>query len=148
LIGAGQPPEVLRAARRDSSIEVLGLVPDLEAACRDAAALICPLRVGGGTRLKVLHAFGMGLPVVSTAIGVEGLDVRDGEHYLRAESADQFVDQLAALRRPDARANSLRKAARTLVEERYDWDGVADALFAAYDAAAELHSRGRMERSH
>jgi Glycosyltransferase len=83
-------------------------------------ASIMPIFSGGGTRLKVLESFAYGRPVVSTAKGVEGLSARPDEHYLPAETGEQFAAQLNALRDPRL-VERLAAAGRALVEERYSW---------------------------
>ena len=104
----------------DGLIEFLGRPADVRPAYLRSYATIVPLFSGGGTRLKVLESFAYGRPVVSTSKGVEGLDVEAGVHYLRAQTAQQFITQLKALRDP-ALSGRLAGAARTLVEERYSW---------------------------
>jgi glycosyltransferase involved in cell wall biosynthesis len=98
---------------------------------------VCPIRIGGGTRLKILDALSMGRPLVSTALGVSGIGLVEGTHYLRAETAKEFVTQISRLDRdPDLRA-ALGRNGRSLVEQRYSWSIVARQLEAAFSQAAE-----------
>jgi glycosyltransferase involved in cell wall biosynthesis len=101
-----------------------------------------PLFAGSGTRLKVLEAFAAGLPVVSTPKGVEGLDVRAGEHFLTAHSAEEFTDAINMLWSDNALGADLARSASRLVRERYTWPCARRALAAAVaDLATEpLHS--------
>jgi glycosyltransferase involved in cell wall biosynthesis len=93
--------------------------------------------VGGGTRLKVLDALAMAKPVVATALAVEGLEVVENEHYVRAETAKEFAAQIERLLdRPDLR-RSLGEAGRHLVQRRYDWRIVGRQLDQAYQRAGE-----------
>jgi glycosyltransferase involved in cell wall biosynthesis len=97
-----------------------------------ATVLPIPLFSGGGTRYKALEAFAAGVPVVSTAKGIEGIDVRPGEHYLPAESAPEFAAAIQRLcERQELRAE-LRARARELVESRYSrpviTQGMVEAL--------------------
>lgn len=90
-----------------------------------SSILVVPLLSGGGTRLKVLEAFSRGNPVVSTTIGVEGLDVVDGKEVLIADSEIDFADRVDELLVNKDLATSLSVNARHLVEERYDWGAIA-----------------------
>jgi glycosyltransferase involved in cell wall biosynthesis len=114
-----------------------GFVADVRPYFRRASIFLCPIRVGGGTRLKVLDALAMAKPVISTAIGVEGLELTEGEHYLRAETAAEFVAQIERLEREPALAAALGTAGRARVVERYDWSVIGRRLDAAYARAAE-----------
>lgn len=114
VVGRGE----VRPAPR---VVALGFVDDLEAELRRATAMIVPLRAGGGTRLKVLEAFGWGIPVVSTALGVEGLGAEPGRHYLQAETPAEWTAALhQVLGDPDLRARLAREA-RALVDARFTW---------------------------
>jgi glycosyltransferase involved in cell wall biosynthesis len=117
----------------------LGRPPEVRSAYERAYAVIVPLFSGGGTRLKVLEAFAYGRPVVATAKAVEGLDVVDGVHYLRAESAAEFVARLATLRDPEVAA-PLVAAARSLVEERYSARVAGSSFVAFMDRIVEHHA--------
>ena len=136
-------PEVgeLRVVGRGPSVGgdrvvAVGFVHDLGPEWARATAMVVPLRAGGGTRLKILDAFGQGVPVVSTAIGVEGLDAVDGEHYLRAESPDEWRAALVRLLGDAALRERLSVAGRRLVEDRYTWTATMQPLRDAVDAVA------------
>jgi polysaccharide biosynthesis protein PslH len=118
---AAGPSEVAGA------VAFLGRPDDVQPAYLRSYATIVPLFSGGGTRLKVLESFALGRPVVSTAKGVEGLDVRPGVHYLPAETAEEFVAQLVALR-DQALWARLVTDARALVEARYSRDAAGAAF--------------------
>ena len=106
-------------------VELLGRVPDLKPIYRQADIAMIPLRAGSGTRLKILEAFAFGVPVVSTTIGWEGLEVEPGQHLLSADSAQDFVAAVEQLiNNPDDRER-LTSHARELVVERYDWSHIA-----------------------
>jgi polysaccharide biosynthesis protein PslH len=114
-----QPPASLvkRAAARRLNWEFTGFVDDVRSYVRGAHAYVIPLRVGGGTRIKVYEAMALGCPVVSTRIGVEGLPVEDGKQFLAAEGpAEMAASILLLLERNDERAR-LSAAARGFVEE-------------------------------
>ena len=128
VIGRNPPAALLDVARRDDRVRVLGFVDDVRPHVRRAPIYLCPIRVGGGTRLKILDALAMSRALVSTAIGVEGLELLDGVHYLRAETPEQFVQQVRRLERDEALRMRLASAGRALVEQHYSWSVVADAL--------------------
>src|ERR671914_544119 len=91
------PPAVLRAAGRDPRLRVLGFVDDVRPHLEAASIYVCPIRVGGGTRLKILDALAMSRPLISTDLGVEGLGLDEGVHYLRANTPAEFVSQVRRL---------------------------------------------------
>lgn len=134
LVGARPPASLRAAAARDPRIVVTGALPDIGPELARATVLVVPLFQGGGTRLKVLEAFAAGLPVVSTAKGVEGLDVVDGTHVLLAESATDFVAASLALWRDPALAARLAANARELVAERYSWQAAGTCVREAISA--------------
>jgi glycosyltransferase involved in cell wall biosynthesis len=97
-----------------------------------AAAVIAPLRLGGGTRLKILEAMAMGKPVVSTPEGAEGLQVEDGRDLLLASSPETFAERLVKVLKDAALSRSLGENARRLVEQRYGWPASVARLEALY----------------
>jgi glycosyltransferase involved in cell wall biosynthesis len=140
LVGR-DPPPAARAAAADPRIEVTGFVTDARPYIGAAAIYVCPIRIGGGTRLKVLDAFAMAKPLVATATAVEGLDIVEGVHYLRAETASEFVAQIERLEQyPELRA-SLGVAGRNLVVGRYEWRLLARQLDVAYMRAIDAGGR-------
>lgn len=121
------PSNAMRAlAAADPSIEVTGTVPDVRPYLERAALSVVPLRIGGGTRLKIYEAMAMGSPVVATAIGAEGLPVRHGEQLLIADGAVAQAEAIVALLREPARAQRLAANALRFVREHCSWDGVAE----------------------
>ena len=96
---------------------------------------IVPLRIGGGTRLKIFEAMSMGKAVVSTTIGAEGLPVTPDRDIVIADEPERFTDSIVRLVRDDTARRSLEAAARSLVVERYDWSVVAQDFDAALTAA-------------
>jgi glycosyltransferase involved in cell wall biosynthesis len=115
LVGTS-PPEWLRE-RANDRVRVTGPVTDIRPYLAAAAVMPVPLMAGAGTRLKVLEAFAVGVPVVSTAKGVEGLALRPGEHYVRAETAPEFVAALEQLRAEPDHADRMVTDARVWVQE-------------------------------
>ena len=134
IVGREPTPPVRRLAGQ--GVIVTGRVDDVRPPIADAAVYVVPLRVGGGTRLKIFEAMAMGKAVVSTRVGAEGLPVRDGEHLLLADEPRDFADAVVALMRNVERRRAIEAAARALVVERYDWSAVAGALESALSEAA------------
>jgi glycosyltransferase involved in cell wall biosynthesis len=91
----------------------------------DASIFIVPLRIGGGTRIKIFEAMAMGRVVVSTAVGAEGLPVRHNENIILADKPEDFARQVVELLRNSLLRTQISRAARALVEENYSWRSVA-----------------------
>jgi len=127
------PHRRLRPLRDDPSVCVTGYVPDDLPYFAAADVYVAPLRVGGGTRLKILQALAAGLPLVSTSLGAEGLDIRHGEHALLAEDGPDFAEAVIRLLRDRALAQRLGRAGRELVLATYCWDRITPRLLALYD---------------
>jgi glycosyltransferase involved in cell wall biosynthesis len=125
VVGRDAPSEV-HALTGVDWIEVTGQVPDVRPYLERASALAVPLDAGGGTRLKILEAFGAGLPVVSTPVGVEGIDVVPGRHCLTA-GRDEFAEAVVRVLTDRSLGASLAAAARHLALERYDWTSIGRA---------------------
>jgi sugar transferase (PEP-CTERM/EpsH1 system associated) len=124
IVGRAPTAAVKRLAD-DPHIEVTGRVDDVRPFVREAAVYVVPLRVGGGTRLKIFEAMAMGKAVVSTTIGAEGLPLRNGEHLVIADDPRRFAAAVVDLVRHPERRWRLETSARSLVVEKYDWSAVA-----------------------
>jgi glycosyltransferase involved in cell wall biosynthesis len=120
FVGQKPSPAVL-ALRERPGVEVTGFVPDTRPFIADAAVFAVPLRMGSGTRLKVLEAMAMGKAIVSTTFGVSGIDCTDGRDVLVADDAREFAAAIAALMRDPGQAAELGANARRLAESKYDW---------------------------
>jgi glycosyltransferase involved in cell wall biosynthesis len=129
VIGKAPPPALVALGQRDSRVRVTGFVPDVRPYVLQSAIYICPIHVGGGTRLKVLDALAMGRPLVSTSVGVSGLGLRDGIEYLRAETAEDFARCVRRLEDDPELRTSLASAGRQVVTSRFAWDRV-EGVFA------------------
>jgi glycosyltransferase involved in cell wall biosynthesis len=103
-------------------------VDDVRPVIAGSAACVVPLRQGGGTRLKILEAMALGVPVVSTRKGAEGLDVVDGEHLLLADGPRDLAAASVRLLQDGALRARLAANARALVEQRYDWRAIGAAF--------------------
>jgi sugar transferase (PEP-CTERM/EpsH1 system associated) len=130
VVGRSPSTAMRELAARNGAIEVTGTVPDVRPYLERAALCVVPLRVGGGTRLKLYEAMAMGVPVVSTTIGAEGLPVEHNEHLLIADTPDEQVSAICALLTDRSRADRLARAARQHVEQHCSWDAVAERFLA------------------
>ncbi len=132
IVGRRSPPDLAKRITRCSGVDFVGEVADVRPHIARAAVFLVPLRVGGGSRIKILEALAMGKAVVSTTVGAEGLAVRDGVHLLLADSPEEFARRtVEVLRSPEQRAR-LGEQGRKLVEGRYSWDRAAEALESAW----------------
>lgn len=132
----GQKPHPrLDALQRDPAITLTGRVPDIQPYITAADVYVAPLRMGSGTRLKLLEAMAMGRAVVSTRLGAEGLDAVNGRDLLLADMPDDFAQAVISLLRDAERRRTLGANAAALVHERYDWSVVIPRLVEVYDQA-------------
>lgn len=119
-----QPPSEIQALGELPGVMVTGSVPDVRPYYQSATALIVPLRLGGGTRLKIVEAMAMGVPVISTSVGAEGLSVVPDENIVIADSAVAFVRQTVRVLQDAVLRERLKVGGRTLAQ-RYDWTALA-----------------------
>lgn len=127
IVGRNPSPDV-RALAVGERVEVTGTVADVRPYYREALVAIVPLRVGGGTRLKILEAMAAGVPVVSTALGAEGLAAEPGTHFLLADNPEAITQAILELGRNPAQTERLIAAGRDLVRRQYDWAALGDEL--------------------
>ena len=128
VVGNNPSENIKNYAQHDTSIRVTGYVDDVRPFVERSAVYIVPLRIGSGTRLKILEALSMKKAVVSTSIGCEGLDVEDGKHLLIRDDPHEFAEAVVELLRNEELRKTLGEAGRRLVEEKYDWGVVFGAL--------------------
>jgi len=121
VVGKGPTADMLEMAACDPSIEVTGEVPDVLPYLRESDVFVCPVRMGGGFRGKVLEAMASGVPVVSTALGAEGLPARDGDNILLAETPGELAERTVRLLADEQLKERLASNARELVVENYSW---------------------------
>ncbi len=118
------------------NITLTGFVDDVRPLIASASISLVPIRVGGGTRLKILEAMALGTPVVTTSKGAEGLDVKHGEHLLVADRPEAFAEAVIRLLGDAALRQSLVNQAHQLVRERYDWAAVMPDFLDLVERAA------------
>lgn len=141
VVGRKPPKWLTQLGESDRRIHVTGFVDDVRPYFREATAYICPIRVGGGTRLKILDALAMGMPLVGTTFACSGISVQDEKHVLLADTPEAFVNQiLRVLADPALRAN-LATQGRDLVCQNYSWPVVGKSLVLAYREAASAAAR-------
>jgi glycosyltransferase involved in cell wall biosynthesis len=129
VVGRSAPPALVeRAAARGLAWSFTGFVDDVREYMHRANAYVIPLRVGGGTRIKAYEAMASGCPVVSTTIGVEGLPLQSGSHYLLADDAAALAARICELLENHDRATALARNARAYMESRFSFV-VAAAAF-------------------
>jgi polysaccharide biosynthesis protein PslH len=139
IVGRATDADRRRLAR--TGVVVTGEVPDIRPYLHRAAVVAVPVRMGGGTRLKVVEGLAMGKAMVSTTIGCEGIAVRDGEHLLIGDTPDEFAAEiLNCFGDPELR-DRLGASGRRLTEEEYSWDLAGDRLDALYQRVAGQSSR-------
>ncbi len=134
VVGRDPTPEIVELGALNG-ITVTGMVEDVRPYFARSSLFIVPLRSGGGTRLKILEAMAMGMPVVSTNLGCEGLDVEDGQHILVGDGAAQFTAQVLRLLDSQALQMALGERGRLQVVEKYGWEKTGRCMQAAYEYA-------------
>jgi len=117
-----EPPERVKKLGKTEGVVVTGYVDDVRDYMKNADAAVIPLQIGGGTRLKILEAMSMKVPVVSTVLGAEGLSVKDGENILIAKSDEEFVSKVINVIKDKQLAEKLSANGRKLMVEKYDWE--------------------------
>jgi glycosyltransferase involved in cell wall biosynthesis len=130
LVGGEAPPAVTRLA--SAHVVVTGSVDDVRPYVHRAAVFAVPLRMGSGTRLKVLEGLSMGKPMVSTSLGCEGIDLAHGKHLLIANEAETFADAVVELMANPEMAGRLGVEGRDLMLRRYRWETATEELEGFY----------------
>jgi len=143
LVGRRPPSALEKRIAHCPGMELVGEVPDVRPHLARASVVAVPLRIGGGSRIKILEALAMGKAVVSTSIGAEGLVVRDEVHLALADIPLEFAARTAELLNSPEKGRRLGEAGRRLVVESYSWERAAQALEAAWLEAAGARQRTR-----
>lgn len=121
IIGRNPTPTVLALQSADTSIHVTGTVDDVRPYMSKAAVSIVPLRVGGGTRIKIFEAMAMGIPVVSSTIGAEGLPVSDGGNIYISDDPEEFARRVANLLNNPQLSRAMGESGKAMVTEQFSW---------------------------
>ena len=144
ILGANPPAELAGLP----GVELAGYVADVRPIVHKAGMMVVPLRLGGGTRLKILDGMAMGKAIVSTRVGAEGLEVKPGEEILIADQAEDFVAQTLRLMDDADLRQKLGNNGRKLVERDYDWNKLADHASDFYERIAALNGNSiKMENT-
>ncbi|MDE2433090.1 MAG: glycosyltransferase [Burkholderiales bacterium] len=133
-------PAVQRIAQH-AQVELVGQVDDIRPYVDEAQAYVVPLRIGGGTRLKILDAFAMSQTIISTSVGCEGLAVAHDQSIVIADTPDDFAQAVAKVLRDRHFAERVGRQGRQLVESQYDWRAVAKTLLKVYERAHEQRKK-------
>ncbi len=142
VVGRGAPRNLVELCQATPGVEYVGLVPDIRSELAGAAIVVVPLRIGGGTRLKILEALAAGRPVVSTTIGAEGLPLRNGEQIVIADGAPAFGREILGLIDDSSRRHRLAAAGRAAVRADYDWTAVGQTIGVRLHKTVENASAG------
>jgi glycosyltransferase involved in cell wall biosynthesis len=135
LVGAA-PPGVLQREGAAPGVEAHGFVEDIRPIVARASVFVAPLRVGGGTRLKILDAMAMGKAIVATTLGAEGIGAESEKEIVRADSPREFANAIVHLLEDPDRRRVLGENARSLAERRFAWEVVGDRFLRIYRAIA------------
>lgn len=127
-IAGSKPGKEIFSLEKISGIKVIGTVEDVRLYYEKAKVFVAPFRFGEGTRLKLLEVMAMGIPIVSTREGCQGIDVIDGKHILIAIDKDEFAKKVIELLFHPEKSKVLAEAARLLVAQKYNWKAIVDAL--------------------
>jgi glycosyltransferase involved in cell wall biosynthesis len=141
IIGKNPPKDLSQVANDpDNGVQVTGYVPNLTPYFQAAAVLVVPVRAGGGMRVRILEAFARGMPVVTTTIGLEGIDARPGMDVLVGDTPQAFADEVVKVLSDKALQHELAVNGRKLVEQKYDFRVVLHTLGDIYRQYADLSS--------
>ncbi len=133
-IVGGNPSEQVQRLADMEGVVVTGRVPEIKPYFAEATVFVVPLRIGSGTRLKILEALAMGKAVVSTTVGAEGLALRDGEEILIADEPDTFANAVTRLLTDRELRQKIGTNGRVRVEQDYDWRSIAERLHKVYES--------------
>jgi glycosyltransferase involved in cell wall biosynthesis len=145
LVGHSAPDQLRRLHAPSAGFTVVGQVPDVRPYLADADTFLMPLRAGSGTRLKAVEALAAGIPIVSTALGVEGLGLVERGLVLLAERPDEFAAAVARLVSDEELRRRLSLEGRAYVEREFDWRRIGDGWVAALERVARSPTGGLPE---
>lgn len=133
IAGASPAPDLLDRGQHPN-IRIIANPEDMGEIAKQCCLTVVPLRIGSGTRIKILQAFGMGLPIVTTSLGCSGLNVIDQTHLLIEDDPQAFAQATLRLLHDRSLRETLRKNGRQLVEQQYDWDQIYQAAVSGLEA--------------
>ena len=134
-----KPPPRLRPLAEDPAVTLTGYVDEVQPYIAGARVYVVPLRIGGGTRLKIMEAMALGKAIVSTSLGCEGYPVTSGRELVIADTPHDFARCVVELLGNARRRDKLGRAGRRFVEERYDWRAIVPRLERVYESEPDLN---------
>ena len=146
IVGGNPAPAVARLAAA-GRVRVTGFVPDVRPFYAAAAAAVVPLRVGGGIRMKILEGLALGVPMISTSLGAEGLGLRPGHDLLIADTPEAFAAAVVTLVRDGALRRRLAAQGRETAVARFSWEAVGATLTALYESLVPAAAQADLERT-
>ncbi len=135
VVGKNPPQWLVELSQRDPRVHVPGFVDDVRPYFKQATVFVCPITDGGGTRLKILDALAMGMPVVSTTFAASGLSLTNRDHLLLADSPNEFIDHILQLLTNRSLREVLSSHGHELVKSKFSWPIIAQSLLGAYEDA-------------
>jgi Glycosyltransferase len=143
IVGKNPPAWLIELSQRDPRVHVPGFVDDVRPYFQKATVFVCPITDGGGTRLKILDALAMGMPVVSTTFAASGLALHDAQHLLIADTPETFIERIVRLLSDKTLRQRLAQGALDVVTRTYSWDTIGHSLVKAYEDAAAKNMKNR-----
>jgi glycosyltransferase involved in cell wall biosynthesis len=139
FVGTAPPKEIADAAQKDGQVKATGFVDDIRPYIDEAAVMVVPIRIGSGTRLKILDAMAMGKAIVSTSVGCEGINVNDGRDIVIADYPEDFANKTIDLLKNSNKRIALEMNAIELAKT-YDWELITKRQEAVYHDATRRRS--------
>jgi glycosyltransferase involved in cell wall biosynthesis len=136
VVGRNPPKWLLKLARRDGRVYVKGFVDDVREYFQRATVFVCPVRTGGGTRIKILDSMAMGVPVVATSFAAGGLEIEHNRNVLLADTAEEFVIAVVRIVSDTRQRQSIADVAVESAKALYSWDIVGKSLLDVYDSVS------------
>jgi glycosyltransferase involved in cell wall biosynthesis len=139
IVGKNPPADFLKLqSQNPGTIEVTGYVPDLRPFFERAALTVIAVRAGGGMRVRILEAFALGMPVVTTTVGLEGIEAQPGEHVLVEDEPEKFAEATLMALKDKTLQNRLAENGRRLAETQYDWQVILGKMDSIYGREADV----------
>lgn len=135
IIGKNPPEKLKNIAKKDKNIILMGFVDDIRPKMSSVSAFVCPMRVGGGTRLKVLDALAMGVPLIATRMACEGIPLINGQHVLFSENPKEFVENILMVFESNALREKLQMNSRQLIKNQFDFVKIGKKMDRCYHDA-------------
>lgn len=140
------PPDVLQQAARDNpSIKLIGYVDDVRAYYEKSDILVIPLLSGSGTKLKVIEGMAMAMPIVTTTVGAEGIEIENGVDVIIADEKNEFIDGINRLLGSHETRRLFSENVRKIAEREYGWDAIGTSMIDVYEDIINVHQSGTRE---